>query len=125
MQDLHPVIRRYINAYNGMDVVGMVECLAPDVHFVNRTNGAVTVETRGRAAFEELALQAIALFSERFQTVEQLVSADTHAAASIAYRAVAARDLPNGWRAGEVIEIKGASFFRIDKGLIAEVVDIS
>ena len=34
-------------------------------------------------------------------------------------------DLPNGWKAGQEIEMTGTSFFMISEGKISEVIDAS
>jgi hypothetical protein len=82
MKEVQSVITRYIAAYNAKDVNGMMACLAPEVHFVNRSDGVVTVETRGRDAFRALAEQGVELFSERSQDIEQFIAADIGSTAS-------------------------------------------
>lgn len=123
MMPLPAPIAAYLDAYNARDVEAMLACLAPDVRFRNLTDGAVTAEADGLAAFAELARAGAAAFSSRRQSVTNAITVAETTLAEIAYEAVVAQDLPNGWRAGETITLTGASLFRLADGLIAEIVD--
>jgi hypothetical protein len=125
MRSVPAIVRRYVEAYNAMDVEAMLACLSSDVRFVNRTGGAVTHETYGIDSFRALAEQGVQLFVEREQTILDCISVEDRAALRIAYRAVVKQDLPNGWKAGQAIETTGASFFSIDGAKITEVIDAS
>lgn len=125
MDPVPPVIRRYLEAYNGFDVDTLVACLTEDVVFENVSGGQTSVRTQGRPAFMELARQGIAAFSAREQRVTNCIAAGSRAALRVSYRATVAADLPNGWTAGQVIALDGASFFTLRDDLIAEVVDVS
>jgi steroid delta-isomerase-like uncharacterized protein len=125
MDQLPAVVHGYIEAYNRKDVSRMLSCFADDVVFENVSNGAVTMRTEGKEALGALAQQAAQAFVERRQTVKSLVASDHGVALEIVYDAVVALDLPNGWKAGQSIHLRGASFFRLRDGLIAELIDIS
>jgi hypothetical protein len=125
MRSVPVIIRRYVEAYNAMDVEAMLACLSSDVRFVNRTGGAVTHETSGIDSFRVLAEQGVQLFVERKQSILDCISIEDRAALRIAYRAIVRQDLPNGWNAGQAIETNGISFFAIDGVKITEVIDAS
>ncbi|MCM2502589.1 nuclear transport factor 2 family protein [Aureimonas altamirensis] len=125
MDSVPTIVARYIDAYNRMNVQAMLDCLSGDVRFINRSNGETTNETHGIEAFRALAEQGVQLFAEREQTILDCIAIDDRAAARIGYRAKVKTDLPNGWKAGQKIEMTGTSFFTISEGKISEVIDAS
>ena len=125
MDSVPTIVARYIDAYNGMNVQAMLDCLSGDVRFINRSNGETTNETHGIEAFRALAEQGVQLFAEREQTILDCIAIDDRAAVRIGYRAKVKTDLPNGWKAGQEIEMTGTSFFVISEGKISEVIDAS
>ena len=125
MDSVPTIVARYIDAYNRMNVQAMLDCLSGDVRFINRSNGEVTNETHGIEAFRALAEQGVELFAEREQTILDCIAIEDRAAVRIGYRAKVKADLPNGWKAGQEIEMTGTSFFMISDGKISEVIDAS
>ena len=125
MDSVPTIVARYIDAYNRMNVQAMLDCLSGDVRFINRSNGEMTNETHGIEAFRALAEQGVQLFAEREQTILDCIAIDDRAAVRIGYRAKVKADLPNGWKAGQEIEMTGTSFFVISEGKISEVIDAS
>lgn len=125
MDSVPTIVARYIDAYNGMNVQAMLDCLSGDVRFINRSNGETTNETHGIEAFRALAEQGVQLFAEREQTILDCIAIDNRAAVRIGYRAKVKTDLPNGWKAGQEVEMTGTSFFMISEGKISEVIDAS
>ena len=125
MDSVPTIVARYIDAYNRMNVQAMLDCLSGDVRFINRSNGETTNETHGIEAFRALAEQGVQLFAEREQTILDCIAIDDRAAVRIGYRAKVKADLPNGWKAGQEIEMTGTSFFVISEGKISEVIDAS
>lgn len=125
MDSVPTIVARYIDAYNGMNVQAMLDCLSGDVRFINRSNGETTNETHGVEAFRALAEQGVQLFAEREQTILDCIAIDDRAAVRIGYRAKVKTDLPNGWKAGQEVEMTGTSFFMISEGKISEVIDAS
>lgn len=119
------VIARYIAAYNTMDVDGMLSCLADDVRFENITHGRSNVVTENKAALDKIARASLDAFSERTQTPTNCIAVGDRACVAVAFRAVIASDLPNGLKAGHVIEAAGASFFELRDGLIASILDVA
>ena len=125
MDSVPTIVARYIDAYNRMNVQAMLDCLSGDVRFINRSNGETTNETHGIEAFRALAEQGVQLFAEREQTILDCIAIDDRAAVRIGYRAKVKTDLPDGWKAGQEIEMTGTSFFMISEGKISEVIDAS
>ncbi len=125
MDSVPTIVARYIDAYNRMNVQAMLDCLSGEVRFINRSNGETTNETHGIEAFRALAEQGVQLFAEREQTILDCIAIDDRAAVRIGYRAKVKTDLPNGWKAGQEVEMTGTSFFMISEGKISEVIDAS
>ena len=125
MDSVPTIVARYIDAYNRMNVQAMLDSLSNEVRFINRSNGETTNETHGIEAFRALAEQGVQLFAEREQTILDCIAIDDRAAVRIGYRAKVKTDLPNGWKAGQEIEMTGTSFFMISEGKISEVIDAS
>ncbi len=119
------LIEQYIEAYNRLDVDGMMAMLTSDVLFENVSAGETNASARGMAEFRELARQATALFSDRMQTVMAWHFSSTSVVATIAYRGVLAIDMPDGPEAGSVIQLSGESEFWFADGRISHLVDRS
>lgn len=124
------LIRRYIAAYNRMDVPGMMALLHDVIVFenVSSTNGITA--TSGKADFEVLARQSLSVFRGRRQTIRSLTLGERTAAVEIDYEAVLNIDLPTGWnaeplKAGETMQLRGVTMFAFSDGKIARISDYS
>jgi ketosteroid isomerase-like protein len=115
----------YINAYNAMDVEGMLACLTDDVVFKNYSGDQLTAEASDKAGFEELARMGVNAFKERKQTIKKAFTMGDTTVLTIQYDAVVAQDLPNGWKAGQKLDFRGASEFRLRDGKIIRITDQS
>lgn len=115
----------YINAYNRFDVEGMVRNLHRDIVFQNISNGQVTMETTGIDAFARQATEATTYFSERRQTVTGLDYTASGIEVSIAYYGKLSVDLPNGLKAGNLLQLQGKSVFMFKDAQIIKLTDIS
>lgn len=125
MADLPEVIDAYISAYNRKDVDGMLACLSETVHFRNISDGEVNAEAKDKAAFAEMAAFGASAFEARKQTVTNAITVADTTLVEIDYTATVAKDLPNGWKAGQALAFSGASAFRIEDGMIVSIVDES
>lgn len=114
---MHPLIERYLRAYNAMDVEGMMATLHPDVLFENFTKGELTASAKGQDAMRALAETSRGLFRSRRQTVTSIVATPEGARAQIAFEAMLAT--------GETIAMNGTSEFHFRDGLIDAIVDWS
>lgn len=119
------IVERYLSAYNRLDVPGMIAELHPGVVFRNITEGTVTVETHGIAAFKDLAEGSKKMFRARQQTIHRYTRHGDEVTAEVDFEGVLAVDLEPELRAGETIRLHGRSTYRFQDGLIAEIVDES
>jgi len=122
---MRTIVDHYIDAYNSMDVDAMLETVHPHVAFKNISAGVVNASTSGVAELKTLAQQSLSLFSERRQVIESFEVQGSRAVATIAFRAVVARDLPNGLKKGQVLNLSGRSEFEFKDGAISKITDIS
>ncbi|UPG86412.1 nuclear transport factor 2 family protein [Luteibacter aegosomatis] len=117
------LIRAYVEAYNRFDVEGMLATLADGVRFEHHAGGELAVATDGKADFEKLARVGAAMFASRRQTLVSLEEREGRVVATVDFHGEVAEDIPDGPRAGTVIEMRGTSEFGFDGGAIARVID--
>ena len=118
-------ILNYVNAYNEFDVQGMTKDLAAHVVFQNVSNGNVDLRTVGIVEFEKQAEAAKQYFKERKQIIESWEFLDAKVIIGIDYKAVLAIDLPNGFKKGDSLVLKGVSEFEFENGKITGITDKS
>lgn len=111
-EEMQRLIERYLSAYNTFDIQGMLDVLDEDIRFLNIAQGVVTTETQGIPDFRALAEQSVQIFSERRQTIRRIEFTQGGAEVEIDYEATLAVDLPNGMKAGEVLQLQGKSVFQ-------------
>lgn len=119
------LIQRYVDAYNRFDVDGMLAGLTADIAFENVSSGETSVATQGLTRFRQLAEQGASLFSERMQVITAWTFLPASVVTAIAWRGVFAVDVPDGPRAGSVLELQGESEFEFSGGRISRIVDRS
>ena len=118
------IVKNYIEAYNSFDVKGMLRDLHKDVTFENIANGAINLQLKGIEAFEKQAEQAKALFSSRKQRIQAIHFDADKVEVAISYKGTLAVDLPNGMKAGDVIEMVGQSIFTFQDNLVIGIKDL-
>ncbi|SUJ14095.1 Uncharacterised protein [Sphingobacterium spiritivorum] len=119
------MIRNYVDAYNQLDIAGMLADLDDEIRFVNITDGEINLSLLGRRAFWDQAVQAAELFSERKQEILAVQHSPEETEIEIDYSAKLAVDLPNGYERGQVISMKGRSIFKFGTDKIVSLTDIS
>ena len=119
------LIERYLTAYRDFDIDAMLALLTDDVRFENHEGERLTVATDGREAFAALARQSAALFAEREQRVTRWDVGGDSAVIDIAFRGLLAVDIPDGPRAGSLLQVHGHSTFAFREGRISGIVDRS
>lgn len=122
MNDLE-LIKRYIEAYNAFDIETMMSTLHPDIAFQNISNGEINAETHGIEAFQTLAEQSKGLFTSRKQTITNVETNESQTRIDVTFEAILAVDLPNGLKAGELLQLQGSSEFTFRDGKIVSIVD--
>ena len=123
--EMKTIVERYIDAYNRMNIDEMLLNVHPDVEFRNISAGMVNVSTAGISELRALAQQSLSLFTERQQVIESFQCTGSRVLVSVAFRAVAANDLPNGLKTGDVLILSGRSEFEFREGVISKITDIS
>jgi ketosteroid isomerase-like protein len=121
---LPAIVQRYLASYNAMDVASLVECVSDSVVFEHVSNAGSSIKIEGRAAFAGLADQAAALFVRRRQIVRTVLVDGDKVALEIVWTGMPTVDFGQ-MKAGVETTLRGASFFTIKEGKLAEIVDIS
>lgn len=103
----------------------MMKQLHSDVVFQNYSDGELTHETHGATEFRAQAEAAAEMFSQRNQALKTINAQHQTLVVAIDYKGTIAKDLPNGLKAGEKIELVGTSEFTFLDGLISSIVDRS
>ncbi len=116
---------RYIDAYNRLDIDGMLAELHERIVFRNFSNGALTLQTEGKSAFRAQAEQAKTLFKTREQKILSATVRDGKLRIEIRYTGILATDLPNGWKTDQRIEMSGHSMFGFEDGKIISIDDVA
>jgi len=119
------IIDHYVEAYNSFDVPRMIQLLHKDIRFRNYSNGEIDTEANGIQAFRELAEKSTKIFSSRRQSIVDCSAIDDKIAVVIDYEGILAVDLPNGLKAGDKVQLKGKSVFRIEAEKISLIEDYS
>ncbi|MCR9453220.1 nuclear transport factor 2 family protein, partial [Vibrio alginolyticus] len=119
------LIESYVSRYNSFDVSGLLDLLDDDVVFENESNGEITARSEGKAEFESLASESAKIFSARQQVVTAIEMSELAATVNIDYTGTLALDLPNGLKAGQVLELKGQTYFEFQNGKISHIKDVS
>jgi len=122
---MRPLIDRYLDAYNRLDVDAMLLTLHPAIVFENYAGGQRTLRTQGLADFDRLARSTLPLFSARRQVIAGYHEQGDTAWAEIQFDGTFALDLPNGVRAGQRIAMPGRSEYRMHDGLLVYIADHS
>jgi hypothetical protein len=124
-QEIQDLINTYIEAYNSFDTDKMLSVLHPDIDFKNFTNGEMDLHLQGKEAFAAQAKQAATFFSQRKQTVTEMMINSETAEVALDYFAILAVDLPNGLQAGQSLDMKGSSIFSFKNKLVIALEDRS
>ncbi|MDU0369674.1 nuclear transport factor 2 family protein [Hymenobacter endophyticus] len=119
------LVQDYIQAYNRLDVDGMLRHLHEEVVFRNISNGEANLTLTGKEAFRQQAQQALQYFSQREQRITEWQVADSRVEVLLDYSAVAAMDFPNGLKAGDTLQLQGKSVFQFADESIVSIDDIS
>jgi hypothetical protein len=117
------LIEIYLAAYNHFDIAGMLAAMTDDVRFEHYQGGELSVATTGKADLEKLARVGAQLFAAREQRIVALEERGDDIVATIDFHGEIAEDIPEGPRAGTIVEMQGTSEFGFADGKISRVVD--
>ncbi|MCU0580914.1 MAG: nuclear transport factor 2 family protein [Syntrophales bacterium] len=124
-EEKRALIERYLQAYNTVDIDGMLALLHPNIRFRSIAGGEITAETSGIMALRHLAEHSRDLFSFRKQILKRIALHDNRALIEVAFEGILADDLPNGMHKGETLRLTGRSEFTFHDGKINRITDIS
>jgi hypothetical protein len=125
MKDRESIIRNYVEGYNQYDVAKMIMDCDEDIVFTNVSKGEVNLSIKGCKAFREQAEEAATYFSERNQTITSIRNNSDETEVEIEYYAVLAKDLPNGLKKGQELNLSGKSIFKFSGNKITSLTDLS
>ena len=117
------VIESYIEAYNALDIDGMLALMHPDVVFKNISGGKVNATATGIDELRQMANTTKSLFSSRRQQFTNFDASGQTATVKIEFEGVLASDLTNGMKAGEVVKLTGRSRYQFRDGKIFRLTD--
>lgn len=118
-------IESYVQAYNDMDVAGMLKQLHPEIDFAYYSDDEITGQAKGIDEFKRLAELAIRLFSARELTIDAMRFGAPVTTIDVSYRGTLAMDLPDGMKTGDTFELQGRSEFEFKDGKIIKLSDYS
>jgi hypothetical protein len=119
------IVKNYVEAYSNFDVDNMIANFDENVVFKNVLNNETNMLLTGIAAFKQQAEQAKAYFKTREQRIKSIKHSGHAVEIEIDYHAVLAIDLPNGLKAGEVLNLSGKSVFLFEGDKVIKLTDIS
>ncbi|MBN2720388.1 MAG: nuclear transport factor 2 family protein [Proteobacteria bacterium] len=117
------IVEDYIRRYNLKDIEGMLALFSEDMIFESVSSASGIINVEGKEKFRLLSTKTAEIFKVRRQTPTTMVLDVTNAAIESRYWCVLATDLPDGKKAGEEIQFRGAAFFTFADGLIARMTE--
>jgi hypothetical protein len=119
------LVEAFIEAYNSFDIEGMIALLHPQCRFWNVSDNEVNASADGPTQFRELAEQSAQMFSAREQRITGFRDEGETISVDIDYEGVLAVDVPDGPRAGDLVQLQGQSIYELRDGLIYRLTDHS
>ena len=119
------IVKNYVEAYNNFDVDTMTANFDENVVFENVQNNETSMTLTGITAFKQQAEQAKAYFKTREQRIKSIKYSGHAVEIEIDYHAVLAIDLPNGLKAGQVLNLSGKSVFLFEGDKVIKLTDVS
>jgi hypothetical protein len=119
------LIRSYLDAYNQLDIAGMMEVLEDTVFFENYSGAQKTHEISGKPDFETQAKTALSFFSQRKQIPISMDHRENETEVQIEYWAILAVDFPKGLKKGQELRLNGKSIFHFGSEKIKGIQDYS
>lgn len=125
MDQQKEMIEQYIQAYNQFDIEGMTRNLHQDIVFEHVSEDNVALRSEGIEEFTQQAETAKENFTFRNQAIARWDMQLYKIVVSIEYEAILAKDLPNGMKAGDVLQLTGQSEFEFKDNKIVKITDCS
>ena len=119
------LVKKFISAYNSLDVERMITCLHPKIEFRNISSGIENAHTKGIKEFKDLSIKSLQMFKEREQKITSHTELDDTVNVEINFNGILAMDLPNGLKIGETLALEGKSTYVFKDDLIILLIDDS
>lgn len=123
MQDTQKqIIESYLQACNDLNVGAIVSHVHDNLLFQNISNGEVTIETKGKAAFTEQAEMTKTFFQERMITPLAWKESDEVVIVDVDYKAILAISFSETLQPGDNFEVVGQMIFGFDSDKIIKMI---
>ncbi len=119
------IIGRYVEAYNRLDVDGMLRDADAAIVFENISNGEANMRTAGIEELRKQAEESKRYFAERRQVITGIRFAEEEVEAEIVFTGLLAADFPDGFKAGDKVWLRGKTIFRFKDDKLIGITDIS
>ncbi len=116
-------VEAFIKAYVAMDVDGMLAPLADDVVFKSKVGSELLAEANNKEEFEAHARADVRAFKQRTQTIKKTFNMGPTTIVTFQRDSVVAKDMPNGWKAGQELQLRGATEFQLRDNTIVRITD--
>lgn len=118
---LPPMVVDFLDAYNAKDVEGMLADVTNDVVFRHYCDAGVVFKANDRAGLDAALREDVHSFTHRTHTVKTSMTLLGSTVLTTQFDAVVAKDLSNGWKAGQSITLPGAAEFQFRDDRIANI----
>src|SRR5262249_41282958 len=125
MTEVAAVVKHYVDCYNDNNVEGMLACCADDIVFETVTNPGGAMRLTGKNEMREVIEATTRAFRERRHEVISMIVDGQRVAAETMFSGVAATELGQSVRAGELVSIRGATIFELRDNRLARICDYS
>lgn len=118
---LPPMVVDFIEAYNTRDVEGMLADVTDDVMYRHYCDAGVLFKAGDKGEFEAALHDDLSAFEHRTQMVKTSMTMLGSTVLTTQFDALVAKDLSNGWTAGQSITLPAASEFQFSDDKIANI----
>jgi hypothetical protein len=118
---LPPMVVDFLDAYNGRDLEGMLADVSDDLKFRHYCDAGVLFKAENKAEFDTALREDMSAFKERSHAVKTSMTMLGSTVLTTEFHAVVAKDLSNGWKAGQEITLPAAAEFQFRDDQIANI----
>jgi hypothetical protein len=118
---LPPMVVDFLEAYNAKDIDKMLADVTSDLVFRHYCDAGVLFKADDKATFEAALREEVGAFKQRSQVVKTAMTLLGSTVLTTQFHAVVAKDLSNGWKAGQEITLPGAAEFQFRDDQIANI----
>lgn len=114
-------IEQYIQAYNAMDIEGMMDNLDQTIEFEFQLDGRIEMKITGFREFRDQAEKNLANFSQREQKILGFKAEGNSIFVDIEFTGIVAPEFAQ--KPNQVIQLKGTSEFLFFEGKISQIIE--